>query len=128
MWEIRFRLRLCRRSHGLINIFIHELFPFFFFFFLFPVTLLFLSLMVGPLGFDPAAVTVTTKAIVLPQPFLPAGKILVNGEITQANFPSLWNIMDHSNDDISIVAVVIKGRSGIDIVKPTRIGKAIVIE
>lgn len=81
--------------------------------------------MIGPIGFDLAAVTTASKAIVLHQPPLPAGIILVNGKIAQADLPALRNIMNNANDDVGVVVVV---GGVVDVIKTAGIRKAVVVE
>jgi hypothetical protein len=80
---------------------------------------------IGPIGFDHAAVTMASKAIVLHQPPLPAGIILVYGKIAQADFPALRNIMNNANDDVGVVVVV---GGGVDVIETAGIRKAVVVE
>jgi hypothetical protein len=80
---------------------------------------------IGPIGLDLAAVTMASEAIVLHQPPLPAGIILVDGKIAQADLPALRNIMNNANDDVGVVVVV---GGGVDVVETAGIRKAVVVE
>ena len=77
------------------------------------------------MGFDLAAVAVTREAIVVHEPPLPSAIVFVNGEITQADFASLRNIMDHSHHNVSVRR---RGRRRVDVVKSAGVGKAVVVE
>lgn len=81
---------------------------------------------VGPVCLYLATVAVAGKAIIISEPALPVGIVEINGEITQADFPALGNIVDHPDDEVSG-----RGRGRglmIQVIEPAGIREAIVVE
>ena len=95
-------------------------------FWLIIAALIILILMIRPIRFNLAAITVADKAVVVQQYSLSSGIFVINRKIAQADFSVSGDIMNHPDNQVSVAAS--GGSVVVHVIKSASIWKAVVIE